>query len=413
MRARARRLFAITLATTVVSVVSAAGLLNYLVDPYAIFGGRAVAGFNAIKPRPDAMLADIKFIVGTHARADALILGNSRAEVGFDPRHPAFAARGLHAFNAAVPGSDTAYTLEALERLNGASRVDVAIIGIDFVDFLTRSDASATPQSGLRDPWLARFLALFSTTATLDSLRTIAIQHQKYPATLRTDGFNPMLDYIDIAAHQGYAVLFRQRAEQGARSLARAPHNLYAGERGTSPALANLAAILDRARAEAMDVNLVMYPYHLLLLLQFDAAGLSPLLEQWKRDVTTLAESARTRGTRVTVWDFACPHPITAERVPLAGDLRSDMRWYWEAGHFKKALGDVVLNKALDWNALDTSPDFGVSLTAANIDQRITHCRSALAVMRERFPGLAREAEELANAASGVESRARPISASR
>src|SRR5689334_8310087 len=133
---RARRVFAIILATSVVAVVGAAGLLNYLVDPYAIFGGRVFAGFNAVKPRPDAMLADIKAIVGSQAHADALILGNSRAEVGFDPQHPAFAARGLHAFNAAVPGSDTPYTLEAFERLSDVSHVDVAIIGIDFVDFL-------------------------------------------------------------------------------------------------------------------------------------------------------------------------------------------------------------------------------------------------------------------------------------
>ena len=129
--------------------------------------------------------------------------------------------------------------------------------------------------------------------------------------------------------------------------------------------------------------------------------------------MTTLAESARTRGTRVTVWDFACPHPLTAERVPVPGDLRTEMRWYWEAGHFKKALGDVVLDKALALNALDKSPDFGVSLRAANIDQRITHCRSALATMRKQFPELTREATELANAASSAESSARPISASR
>src|SRR6185503_15089760 len=119
------------------------------------------------KPRPDAMLADIKFIVGTHARADALILGNSRAEVGFDPRHPAFAARALRAFNAAVPGSDMDYMLAAFRRLMPTTKV--AVVGIDFVDFLYSPAVAGPSLPVFRNSITTRTVALFSTTALLDS----------------------------------------------------------------------------------------------------------------------------------------------------------------------------------------------------------------------------------------------------
>jgi len=48
------------------------------------------------------------------------------------------------------------------------------------------------------------------------------------------------------------------------------------------------------------------------------------------------------------LWDFSGCHSVTIEDVPASGDLRSEMRWYWEAGHFKKELGDLVLDKVLD-----------------------------------------------------------------
>ena len=43
------------------------------------------------------------------------------------------------------------------------------------------------------------------------------------------------------------------------------------------------------------------------------------------------------------LWDFSGFSPYADEAVPLPGDTHSEMRWYWEAGHFKKSLGDRLL----------------------------------------------------------------------
>src|SRR6266702_1372689 len=130
------RVFGTVFTATMLSTVVGAGLFSYLIDPYAVFGTRTLAGVNVIKPRPDVMLSDIKFIVGTRSRPSALILGNSRAEVGFDPAHPIIVARGLRGYNAAIPGSGPEATAYAFKLFTTTSSIKVAVLGIDFLDFL-------------------------------------------------------------------------------------------------------------------------------------------------------------------------------------------------------------------------------------------------------------------------------------
>jgi hypothetical protein len=54
------------------------------------------------------------------------------------------------------------------------------------------------------------------------------------------------------------------------------------------------------------------------------------------------------------------------------------MRWHWEPGHFKKELGDLVLDRILDVPAPADTPveDFGIKLTPANIESHLAGVRS-------------------------------------
>jgi hypothetical protein len=390
---------------TALAAVFLAAVLNYVVDPYGVFGMPAVAGFNAIKPRPDAMLEDIKFIAGSRYGASALIVGNSRADVGFDPGHVAFSARQLRAYNAAVPGSGMDYGDRALRRFEGVADVRSIVVGVDFLDFLYPPDDASPPPSAPDDLTAlmkTRLRALFTTTALLDSLKTLFVQREAAPAVLRSDGFNPMRDYGPIAASAGYSMLFRQRAQESAKSLVKQPHNLDVGGRMRSPAYAALRSLLQFAGESRTEVKLVIYPYHVLLLLQYDEAGLGPLFEQWEKDITAIAAEARERGVRVSLWDFSCPTVLSAEPIPPDGDRRAVMQWYWEGGHFKKELGDLVLSRIYEPAPTEVPDGFGMELTRANVEGRIAACRAALTAMRERYPSLARQAAGLAKAAAAT-----------
>ena len=387
---RQRLVFGLVFAGSFLTGVCAVAFINCAMDPYGVFGARTVLGVNALKPRPDVMVADIKFIVGTRSRPDALILGNSRAEVGFDPAHPVFQARGLRAFNAAVPGVGIQYAADALQRFAEVDDVRLAVVGVDFLDFLYASDHAAASRPSLErtSSRKVRLLALFSTTALADSVRTFLIQRQSNAAILRSDGFNPMLDYIGIAQTEGYSALFRQRAQESAVNLAKQPHNLYVGGDRHSPAYGALRTLLRTAGEHRIDLQLVIYPYHVVLMSQLKQAGLWPLFETWKADVAALADEARQSGVQVSLWDFACPDAVTAERVPAPDDRKTAMRWYWEAGHFKKELGDRILGAVLDDRAPLRSDGFGFKLNAANVSERNAACRSSLGAGAEGFSAL-------------------------
>jgi hypothetical protein len=143
-------------------------------------------------------------------------------------------------------------------------------------------------------------------------------------------------------------------------------------------------------------------------LLQLDDAGLWSLFEQWKRDITDFADAARSQGGRVTVWDFGCAHRLTAEPIPDEGDRKTEMRWYWEAGHFKKQLGDLVLDRILGEALPAEASDFGIDLVPGTVETRIAGCRVSLAAMRQRFPALAHEASRLASSPSGAKAVSSP-----
>ena len=82
-------------------------------------------------------------------------------------------------------------------------------------------------------------------------------------------------------------------------------------------------------------------------------------------------------------WDFGCPTELTAEAVPSEAERGAAMQWYWEAGHFKKELGDLVLARALGES--NETDGFGLELTTANVGERNTVCRAALKTVRPLF----------------------------
>jgi len=78
----------------------------------------------------------------------------------------------------------------------------------------------------------------------------------------------------------------------------------------------------------------------------------------------------------VQLFDFSGYNEFTTERVPPPADRHSAMRWHWDAGHYKVALGDEMLGVIFG----DAAP-FGVVLTSSNVEQVLAAIRES----RSRF----------------------------
>ena len=401
-------------------LVLAVGAFNVVVDPYGIFRVVDKPGFNAIKPTATTRGGMAKAYGVQREQPAALVLGNSRAEVGFDPHHPGWPDNARPVFNLSVAGTGPTTTLRYFQHALAAADangkpVRTVVWGIDFMDFLVRADATPDappvtadeqrllggqpPKPALAAAWQrVRDAAESSLTmrAFTDAVQTLAAQRNPLAGDQTPLGFNPMRDYVRIARDEGYWSIFNQKNSTYVRTFRNKPDSLFDVRGNTSYELDALRKVMQLCRERGIALHLVMYPYHAHFQEAIHLTGHGPALQAWKRLIVQIvADEARTTGRpAVPVWDFAGINAWTAEAVPARGDRRTTMQWYWEAGHFKRALGDKVLDQVLGRQVAD--PAFGVLLDASNVDARWAELQAQLALYRQQHPEEVQALEQMA-----------------
>lgn len=372
--------------TLVVVLIAAAAALNIVVDPYRLW--RDDAGTAKPKAGPNSVVAKAWGV--QRAAPRALILGNSRAEVGFDPALAAWPERSRPVYNLALPGTGVRTSLDYLRHALAApgARIGTVVLGLDVMDYLVDAKASEASTEvpdarllGATSPAAHELRrardygqATLTVGALLDSFATLAARRDPHAADLDAQGFNPMRDYVKIAADEGYWKLFDQKNRANSRAWLRRPMALDLADGREGEPLADLRRIIALCRERGIDLRLAIYPYHAHLLEIVDATSHWEAFEQWKRRVAAIAAE-----TGVPLWDFAGYDAWTGEDVPARGDRMTAMRWYWEAGHFKKELGDLVLARVLSDGGAGggaAADAFGARLTPADVEARIAAVRA-------------------------------------
>lgn len=366
------RFLALSGLVAVVGVLLAMALV-LLVDPYGIYRLIQVRGFNEIKPQPERYQKQIKLQNAQIVGAKAFILGNSRAELGFDPENPLLGENGTPAYNLALAGTGIGTSREQLENL-GRTGITPArlIVGVDFLDFLVDPQSSPQPAPGIApaalEPLKWQFDALFSMSSVADAVKTVRLQNNHDARTITARGFNPLLEYNGFARNEGYYSIFRQRATEYAVSFLKKPHGLV-DRTGSSSDLKNLRAIMHSAARDGADLHLAIYPYHAQMLAMLEEVGLDIAMEKWKGILTQEVAAVRKEypNAKIKLWDFSGFSNMQCEPIPAQGDKKSVTRWYWESGHFKAALGDLMLKRMLGKPQDAEGARFGMQLSEANL----------------------------------------------
>jgi len=400
MRPAARYLWAWVIST--LALVVAVVAVNFVIDPYGLFCVVDVPGLNRIKSQAGERAVLFKRAGVERMRPAGLVLGNSRAEIGFDPESPAWPESARPVFNLALPGAGIAAVADELAEALRTASPRLVVVGLDFLDFrvdpssdesFTAQPADIDPFRGLRD----RATALLTLNTLADSLATIRAQHQPYATSLTDKGFNPKRDYIGVSRREGYFAMFRQRDQENARAYVRGPKSVFQTGKRPAPAFDAVDNIIALARARGIALRLVLYPYHVHTLMLFQLTALWPAYEDWKRELVGRVDAAR--GTMdVELWDFTGFSPYTAEQVPRPGDTRTELQWYWEAGHFKKSLGDLLLANVFD--AQNSNEPWGRRLAARNLGEILREQRAARDEYRRARPDDVTDLEALIAAAS-------------
>lgn len=342
-------------ASSVLAGVTLVVALVSLVDPYDQYRLVVSPGFNLIKPALTRYQNEIKLTRVVEVQPDVLILGNSRAEIGFDPDAPVFTRQNMSAYNLAVPGTGIANALAQVEYLHSVGFMPkIIVLSLEFLDFMEASQQNANPgpPAHLNDNshpvtgWFWRFDSLLSLAAVSDAIHTLFIQRNDEAETITSRGFNPLKQYRPITRDKGYYRLFQQRAQENTEIyLKKAQGSLTIAD------FASLNSILNRAAESGSEVKLIIYPYHAQILVLFEETGLWPAFQEWKSLLVREIAAVRQQhpSARFTLFDFSGYGPYNCEKIPGKGDRQTATHWYWEAGHFKKELGDIVLESVFSY----------------------------------------------------------------
>ena len=103
--------------------------------------------------------------------------------------------------------------------------------------------------------------------------------------------------------------------------------------------------------------------------------GLQNKFDNWKRNLTLLNEKVALGYSLIpyNVWDFSGYNSYNSISLPSIENKEQQLDWFWESTHYKKELGDLMLNEMFNSNNLDiqNKKKFGKKITSKNVDEHL------------------------------------------
>jgi hypothetical protein len=349
-----------------------------LADPYAVIGTPRIAGLNANKPAAADWPRVTKAYMVQRADPVTLIMGNSTADVGFNPDSPAWPARDKPVFNLAIDGGLPRTHLRYLQHALSVTHPAHVIIAVNFIESLVlppkRDSAAAQDQFAFESRMLVRadgtpnpdyamghladlVFATLSFPALSDSFETFLGQSTRDATYETASGWNNGGKFHRWAREDGFYALFMNKERSKIPEWLR-----WRAHKAVD--IAPVLSMVQLAQAHRADITVVIVPNHAEEMEALRALGLDPDYDSWK---TEIVERIAKTMPDAAVWDFSGYSPYTTEQVPKAGDHTTQLHWFWEPVHFQAALGDLMIARM---NGKGPQ-GFGVRLTPANLPGQI------------------------------------------
>lgn len=333
-------------------IVGGVGAVNYVVDPYSLYNTTI---FNLSKPEQASKMRLVKAIQTKRIKPKSIVLGTSRAEFGYDPTHPYFTKPS---YNLAVSsGSMYENKLNFEWALKQGSLEQVLLV----LDYRMLNE---TNQKNIQDfesyfdnPNIYKYL--FSLDSFKDSLLTLKNQSDstQYLANGQRDH---IYNIKNIKKNGGHLATMKKDEKNYYKGY---PTN-YTYKDTKKDAFEDFEDVVKLCYQNNINLEIIFGPSHIR---QWEALdyylGFDTWL-QWKKDVVYSVEKIAKKENKQAfkVVDFSVYHPLTAEEVPK--DINTQMKYHWEASHYKHELGLIVLDRLIGTSQYQ---DFGVVLNTTNI----------------------------------------------
>jgi hypothetical protein len=372
------RRYILATALLFVGLSSMTVLVNYLVDPYLILGSKCWHGFNAYKVEVNEHLSMSKAYHPLFGEWDTLLVGNSRIELGLDPLHSCFLKSGATVYNLGLPGAGVRRQLGYALNLLYQQPIKRVFLSVDFVDFLMPEGREAplgefewsAPSGSLRysfdgsvnpeyawNTFIDYYRALFSLDALFSSLQTVALQ-VSYQSDRTDQGFNPARDMEHSVAVEGPHALFAQKMGKLESKYSQNWSIRYSDD-SRSRDFAILGKFLKIAASRGVQVTIFTNPFHEQFWDLLRDNELYQMHQMWLVELQAFVSTASS--VDVPLWDFSADSQYIHEKVPAGGVKSGPLTWFWEPAHYRKELGDLMLDTMLA-DRCESASQFGSKL---------------------------------------------------
>ncbi len=154
--------------------------------------------------------------------------------------------------------------------------------------------------------------------------------------------------------------------------------NIYINYKLSYVALHRLQRITSICEQKNIKPNLFIHPSHGLQWEGIRVAGRWEEFEDWKKELVKISP----------VWDFSGYNSITST-PPYNYDL------YFDQSHYRKRVGNLVLNRMLNIHEGSGPEDFGYLITTDNIDQHMQRIREERTRWQKDNPEIIKSIEML------------------
>jgi len=396
--------------------------INWLFDPYLLFNSPLIEGLNNNKTEGSMTFQLTKPHSIKNQKPDSLILGSSRAEIAFNPDHPAFKE---NTYNLAVPASNPYIIKRLFQHAQSNRKIKTVVLSLDFymfnlnkttVDIIYgRTFENRLDRTNSGNEFISWPQYLKDKTNTLISWHGLLLskktwENQEKLASGSFEGF--------ITHKNGFWIRqlpndYNYRKNFNLTTAAYLSKVWFEGERREyqldtiegdhQGPFFYLRQLLNELYKNKVETTIVILPIHVKLLETLAAAELWNDLENWKRRlVTTVEQEASTRNKKpYVVWDFNDYNIVNLEPIPQPTTQMQKMQWYIDPSHLTEKGGNIILG-----NIFKQSPtketreliDIGNTVSSENIEKHLENIRQQQELYRKNSPKYFKDGQQLSKA---------------
>jgi len=373
-----RRFNFVFLAVALFSVLSF-GLFNVAIDPYGVINSPTFPGVNRLKPEQDKNNSLFKPIEVIRLKPTTVLIGSSTAVLGLDPKHPAL----LHnptAYNLGIAGANMYQVKAYLQHaLTNQPRLKQVVISLDFYMFngFKINDPKIKENSlGKTSTTLEDLLAVTLSLKALDSSKVTIIDNLTEP---------------DITPYYSNGMRNNKKIKQNFQNIPMKEQfkmminnylsnpSYYSHYHFSQELLNDFKTTVNLCKQHNIDLKIFLSPVHAAQLEAIRVAGIWSIFEQGKREISKV----------MPVWDFSDYNSITTE--PISNDMKN----FFESVHYRKEVGDLILNRMFHYQEETVPDDFGILLTAGNSESHLEKIRADREVWAKKNPEVVKLVQDL------------------